>query len=748
MVSPNTPRFLRQGDYITISTKITNLTDNKLSGIAQLLLTDAITGKDISEQLIGLKTALNTSTIKTSSITQNYRVGAKGNTQVSWGLTIPNDIEMVQYKIIAKANSFSDGEQNTLPVLSNRMLVTETLPMWIRSNESKTFTLDKLANLETLKASAPHTLKHHKLTLEITSNPAWYALQALPYLMEYPYDCNEQIFSRYYSNALATHIINSNSRLKAVYNQWALSSNSKETLLSNLEKNKELKLLLVEETPWLRDAKSESEQKKRIALLFDLNTMANELQSAKDKLQNNQSITGGWSWFNGGRANRYITQYIIAGFGHLKQLNVDLNLVDSSEFQMIKKAMQYLDTEFVKAYKDLNKNNNEVDLTKDHLSYIQLHYLYARSFYPELKPSKEVQIIMDYYQSQIDKYGLKRSLYARGLMTLISYRNNKPSIAGKILKSLKENSITSDELGMYWKENTNSWYWYQAPIETQTLLIEAFSEVGHVIYNEEEISEIIDHLKIWLLKNKQTNQWKTTRATTQAIYALLLQGNDWLDATKLVDVKVGNETISSSKLEDVKIEAGTGYYKLTWLDSEIQPQQANVTLAKKGSGIAWGALYWQYFEDLDKITSTNGLETPLKLSKTLFLKTNTDRGEEIIEITPNTKLKIGDLVRVRMELHSDRAMEFMHLKDMRAAGFEPVTVLSRYKWQDGLGYYQSTRDAATHFFIDYLPKGTYVFEYDLRVNNAGNMSNGISTIQSMYAPEFSSHSKGVMVKVE
>jgi len=321
---------------------------------------------------------------------------------------------------------------------------------------------------------------------------------------------------------------------------------------------------------------------------------------------------------------------------------------------------------------------------------------------------------------------------------LISYRFDDNRTAKDILRSLKENSITSEELGMYWKGNTNSWFWYQAPIETQALLIEAFSEI------EKDI-ETIDNLKIWLLKNKQTNRWKTTKATTEAVYALLLQGSDWLSVTDMVDVVVGNQPISPKQLEAVKIEAGTGYYKTAWKADQIKPEMADVTISKKGNGIAWGSLYWQYFEDLDKITSA---ETPLKLKKKLFLKTNTDTGEELSEIDLESKLQVGDLVRVRIELRVDRPMEFVHMKDMRAAGLEPVNVLSQFKWQDGLGYYESTKDASTNFFFDYLPKGVFVFEYDLRVNNSGNMSNGITTIQSMYAPEFSSHSEGVRITVE
>ncbi|TYB79325.1 alpha-2-macroglobulin family protein [Bizionia myxarmorum] len=721
MVIPNAPRFLRHGDDITISTKIANLSNEKLTGQAQLQLIDAITGKPI-DAILG-----NTNN------TKSFEVDAKGNTQVSWNLSIPDTVNAVQYKIVAKSGDFSDGEQNAMPVLSNRMLVTETLPMWIKSNETKTFTLNKL------KSNRSTTLKNHNLTLEITSNPAWYAVQALPYLMEYPYDCNEQTFSRYYANALASHIANSNPRIQDVFNQWKNS----DALLSNLEKNQDLKSILIQETPWLRDAQSETEQKKRIALLFDLNKMTNELQNALGKLEQSQMESGAWPWFKGGRENRFITQHIITGFGHLDKLNAIKENDQVSE--MIYNAVHYLDDAFVKEYKDLKKYQKDIDLSKDHLSYTQLHYLYMRSFFPELQQSQEVKDISAYYMTQIEKYWLSRSLYAKGLMALISHRNKADKTAAKILNSLKENSITNEELGMYWKDNKASWHWYQAPIETQALMVEVFSEVGPSIQSEAKNLNDIDNLKMWLLKNKQTNKWESTKATSEAVYALLLQGSDWLSVTDAVTVLIGNKKIEPSKLEAVKVEAGTGYYKTSWKGSEINSEMANVTLTKTGDGIAWGSLYWQYFEDLDKISTA---KTPLELKKKLFIKTNTDSGEVISEITPETALKVGDLVRVRIELRSDRDMEFIHMKDMRAAGLEPVNVLSEYKWQAGLGYYESTKDASTNFFFDLLPKGVYVFEYDLRVNNAGNMSNGITTIQSMYAPEFTSHSEGVRISVD
>ncbi len=730
MVTPNVPRFLREGDKIVISTKIANLTNKSLTGTAKLELVDAISGREITQEVLTVNSQSGAVQSENS-----FTTDAMGNTQVSWQLKIPEGIGAIRYKVMAKAGNYSDGEQNVLPVLTNRMLVTETLPMWVRDNETKTFKLDKLRN------NSSKTLKHHQLSLEVTSNPAWYAIKALPYLIEYPYDCNEQIFSRYYANTLGGHIANSNPRIKEVFDQWAGSDG----LLSNLEKNEELKSILIQDTPWLRDAQSETEQKKRIGLLFDLNKLKNDRFNAIKKLQQNQMTSGAWAWFKGGPENRFITQHIIIGLGHLKKLATTVANKKNSETgkdlyaqeeQLIKKAIAYLDDQFVTEYEDMKKY--ATDLKDDHLSRTQLHYLYMRSFYPEIKVSNKIAEIMDYYKSQALRYWPHKDLYSKGLLSLYLYRNGNTTTANKVIKSLEENSIVSDELGMYWKENTNSWHWHQAPIETQALLIEAFSEI-------KKDTKIVDNLKIWLLKNKQTNQWKTTKATTAAVYALLMEGSSWLSVKDEVDVLVGGKEINPSILNNVKVEAETGYYKTSWANKEINPKMAEVQLKKTGNGIAWGALYWQYFEDLDKITPAN---TPLKLEKKIFLKKNTDTGELLSEINENAPLNVGNLVRIRIQLKVDRPMEFVHMKDMRAAGMEPINVLSTYKWQDGLGYYESTKDSSTNFFFHYLPRGVYVFEYDLRVNNAGYFSNGISSIQSMYAPEFSSHSEGVQIIIE
>jgi hypothetical protein len=317
------------------------------------------------------------------------------------------------------------------------------------------------------------------------------------------------------------------------------------------------------------------------------------------------------------------------------------------------------------------------------------------------------------------------------------HRYGNGEVPTAIIKSLNERALRSEEMGMYWKTG-RGYFWYQAPIETQALMVEVYDEVAGD-------RTAVEDLKTWLLKQKQTQDWRTTKATSEACYALLRRGTNVLATDTLAEIIIGNEKIDPYARPDVKVEAGTGYFKTAWTASEISPDMGNIQVIKKDEGVAWGAVYWQYFEQLDKITPA---ETPLKLVKQLFLQQNTDHGPVLVPISENEGLHVGDLVKVRIELRVDRTMEYVHLKDMRAAAFEPVETLSACKYQDGLSYYQSPRDLAVSFFFGYLPKGTYVFEYPLRVSQKGDFSNGITTIQCMYAPEFSSHSEGIRVKVE
>ncbi len=740
MVVPNAPRFFRENDEMVFTAKISNISKENLNGTAQIQFFNALTMQPIDKEVV----------TKSETPQKSFEVKAGQSTLVSWKITIPdNGIEAITYRVVAKAGNFSDGEEMALPVLKNRMLVTETLPLWVRGNQSKTFEFKKLM---TNKST---TLRNQSLTLEITSNPAWYAVQALPYMMEYPYECAEQTFTRFYANSIASHVANQNPKIKTMFEQWKNtdSKSGAEALLSSLEKNQELKQLILEETPWVLNAKDESERKKRMGLLFDFNRMSDELSRALTKLRKVQKSNGGFPWFEGMDESRWVTQHIVSGMGHLDKLGIQgikpksttgtgnkMGFDGDKTYTMIKSAVNYLDNEMYRTYRELKKlaNKKKLKLKHLHTGSLEVQYLYARSFFKEIPVQKKHQEAFDYFLGQTNTYWTKFGNYQQGMIALVLNRFDKIETAESIAKSLKQRSLQSEEMGMYWKGMMNGGYWWhQAPIETQALMIEVFQEV----VND---SKSVDEMRIWLLKQKQTQDWKTTKATAEACYALLLEGSDWLSNEELAIATVGTEKIDPKTREDIDVEAGTGYYKVVWSKEEVKPEMGKITVEKVGKGIAWGGVYWEYFEDLDKITTA---ETPLKLKKALFLKKDTDTGEVLEPITDKTTLKAGDLVKVRVELRVDRAMEYVHMKDMRASCFEPISTNSGYRWQDGLGYYESVKDASVNFFFGYLGQGTYVFEYPLRVTHEGDFSNGITTIQCMYAPEFSSHSEGVRVKV-
>lgn len=717
MVQPNPPRFVREGDALVFTARVANLTDAPLAGTAELELFDAATGESLN-RAFGLNAA-----------EKSIQIDAKGNALVSWSLDVPTGVtNALTHRVFVRAGNFSDGEESTLPVLTNRMMVTETIPFFVRPGEEVSVTMPSLNE-------PSGTMRPHQLTLEYTANPAWLAVKAMPYLMEYPHECAEQQFSRYYANTLAGSLVADYPRIQEVFAKWRTQGGLK----SNLVQNEELKSALLEETPWVLDALSEEEQRRNIALLFDLDRLAQEQRDALSSLQEMQLSSGGFPWFAGGPENWYITQYLVAGMGHLRALGISPEKA-LTESGMTGRAIEYLDTRLIDAYDRMLAAEKEgtLKMDDDHLSGLIIHYLYARSFYTDVPVTEELEPAFTYFQGQAEKYWSQRSVYEQGMIGLASLRVNKTKLAERIRASLKERALRTPERGTYWRY-AQGYRWMERPLEIHALLMEFFA-------NWEEDDYLIDEMKLWLLRHKQTNSWETTKATANAIYALLkTNGASWIEEgtprASIIFPK-GKKKDYLPKVNEAQqaAEAGTGTWKTTWEAEEVTEELATVRVENKGEEVSWGGLYWQYFEDLDQIETFR--ETPLTLEKGIYRKIYGDQGAELVAVGDNESLEPGTEVVIRLRLQVDRPMEYIHLKDMRASGLEPGLGLSGYRYQDGLGYYESTTDVATHFFIDYLPRGVYVLEYSLRVTHSGSFSNGISSIQSMYAPEFSSHSEG------
>lgn len=711
-VTPNYPRFLREGDEIQLQSRVSNLTSESLNTTTNLQILDAFTNEDISSKF-NLVNAV-----------QEMSLVGNGTSVVNWKLKVPNNVSSIIIKVVAKGGQYSDGEQKAIAVLPNRMLVTDAVPIFVKEGQTKSFSIENLIK------NTSTTVGNVSNTLELTTNPIWEILFALPSLKNDTNNSADVIFNKWFADVLASEIFKANPKMKTVFDEYQ----SKGLLSSNLEKNQELKQLLLEETPWVLDAKDEQEQMQKLARIFDANTMRNSIQNDWNELQKLQNPDGGFSWHAGYPSSYWTSLYILKNLGRINEW-LKGNTADyqsSAQKEMVSKLVQFVDRE-------VNRYWNNYPATvqrKEIWSNWAMDYLDTRHYWEKQHPLSGVGktikelVIKEAKTAKITDFtffGLHRSAM------LFDYYGLK-DVSTKLMTYLKETSTETETQGVYWKKNVNDWGWYNSNVINHAGALEAFNKLTPMDQN------FIEEIKIWLVTQKEVNSWGSSRGTAEVIYTILNSGKSWTstESDQATIVWGGKEL----KNPDTK---ATGYVKTAVKSDVLDKNLGTVTVTKPGAGIVQGGLFWQYYEDLDKIKSS---ESYISITKELYKKVKTVNGELLEKITENSPLKVGDKVTVRMILNTDRPMEFIHLKDMRAAGFEPLQVLSGYQWKNNLGYYQSTKDASTNFYIEYMPKGKYVFEYDYISNASGKFSNGFTTLQNYYAPQMNAHTQGTKVVIE
>ncbi|MDH6344264.1 uncharacterized protein YfaS (alpha-2-macroglobulin family) [Parabacteroides sp. PFB2-12] len=702
MVLPSLPRFLREGDQITISTQLLSQTEEALQGKVRLEWFDPATNQPIN----GMNAA-----------EQSFRLAAKGQAKAHWTVEVPSGMDLVGVRIMADADAGSDGEQHILPILPAGILVTESRPFYLKENDPQQVKLNQP------KGSSPF-----RMTLEVSANPVWYAVQALSTLQAPQNDDILSWFAVYYTNTLATSIAQAHPRIQQVIAQWTAQGGSVETLLSNLEKNEELKNILLEETPWVLEAEDESARKQRLALLFDTNRANDLRQLAMRVLYLQQLEDGGWGWFKGFMPNRSMTLSILKGMSALSQMgSVQYN---EEEKRMQISALCYLDKSIAKSYEWLKKQDNEWEKAIPSAEIIE--FLYVRSSYRDIPEDGSAREAIRFYTNQAEKNWEKLSLYEKGQVALLMHRNGKKEVAQTILAWLRKTATVSETQGMYWANNRRGSSFFTSPIDTHSLLMLAFHEIDA---NKTET----DNMKQWLLNEKRTQNWESTPATLNAIHAILLTGSDWLSTDNKVTVQWGTKNYSTSDGE-----IATGYLKETLAGAELTGLSDALTVRKEGDSPAWGAVYSQYFAPIDQVKGQKGV---LNVEKKLFVESNNGKERQIRPVD-NNQLRVGDRVIVRLTIRTDREMNYVYLKDLRAGCFEPAAQLSGSRSRDGVWFYQSPKDVSENLFFERLPKGTFVVEYPVYVARTGNYAAGITTIQCLYAPEFVSHTEGSRLDVK
>lgn len=693
MLQPNMPRFVRVGDKANIAASLMNLSDKGVKGTVRMELFNPETEKVFYSQK------------------QKFDVKGGETGHVNFTFEVSDKYAVMACRMVADGDTFSDGEQRYIPVLTDKQWVTETVPLNVNGEGAHTFSLENLFNKHSKTAS------EQRLTVEFTAHPAWYAVQALP-VVAHPQ--NEDALSwatAYYAHSLAAYIVKENPRIKQVFDSWKAQGGTKETFMSNLQKNQELKNILLAETPWLAEATNEAEQKQRIATLFDLNTMNSQLAVSVEKLGELQNADGAWSWYKGMQGSRYVTTQVMEMLARLNALTHQD--ADSRMQPMIQKGFEYLGKQAAEEYKSM-KEAEKKGAVGIRPSEQVLRYLYICALDGKAPVDKKVN---RYFIDKLSGEGKELTIYGKALGAIILQQAGKVAEARLFMQSLMEYSVVTDEMGRYFDTPKARYSWFSYKIPTEVAAMEAIQRIT-------KDTKAIDEMKRWLLKQKQTQTWETPIATADAVYALMATGaSDLLANTGGVEITLGKEVIRTPADDAI------GYIKKTVSGDVMNIKKVRVD--KEGAGMGWGAVYAQYLESMDQIGEQgNGLSVSRQLYK----------GDEALN--ESVPLKVGDRITVRLTVKADRDMDFVQIKDDRAACMEPLQAVSGFRWGNGLGYYQATKDASTQFFIDQMRKGTYVIEYQVYVNRTGEYQAGIATVQSAYAPEFGGHTGGYRVMVE
>ena len=693
MLQPNMPRFVRVGDKANIAASLMNLSDKGVKGTVRMELFNPETEKVFYSQK------------------QKFDVKGGETGHVNFTFEVSDKYAVMACRMVADGDTFSDGEQRYIPVLTDKQWVTETVPLNVNGEGAHTFSLENLFNKHSKTAS------EQRLTVEFTAHPAWYAVQALP-VVAHPQ--NEDALSwatAYYAHSLAAYIVKENPRIKQVFDSWKAQGGTKETFMSNLQKNQELKNILLAETPWLAEATNEGEQKQRIATLFDLNTMNSQLAVSVEKLGELQNADGAWSWYKGMQGSRYVTTQVMEMLVRLNALTHQD--ADSRMQPMIQKGFEYLGKQAAEEYKSM-KEAEKKGAVGIRPSEQVLRYLYICALDGKAPVDEKVN---RYFIDKLSGEGKELTIYGKALGAIILQQSGKVAEARLFMQSLMEYSVVTDEMGRYFDTPKARYSWFSYKIPTEVAAMEAIQRIT-------KDTKAIDEMKRWLLKQKQTQTWETPIATADAVYALMATGaSDLLANTGGVEITLGKEVIRTPADDAI------GYIKKTVSGDVMNIKKVRVD--KEGAGMGWGAVYAQYLESMDQIGEQgNGLSVSRQLYK----------GDEALN--ESVPLKVGDKITVRLTVKADRDMDFVQIKDDRAACMEPLQAVSGFRWGNGLGYYQATKDASTQFFIDQMRKGTYVIEYQVYVNRTGEYQAGIATVQSAYAPEFGGHTGGYRVMVE
>ncbi len=709
MVQPNMPRFIRTGDDATITTRIINQEEKAIDGIARMRLIDPANDDVICEQNVNFHLEPN----KTTSVVFAYK---------------PDDkYDMLICEIAGVADGVSDGERNWLPVLPDKKLVTETVPFYIQNEGTKEIDISSLFNFNSPIAT------NRKMVFDYTDNPTWNVVLAMHSVMNPTDDDAISWSAALYANSALQHLANRIPKLRGLIQEWNKESGDETTLQSELEKNQQLKDIILQEAPWMMEAQCESVNKRQMIDMFDETLLNSRIKQAKDKLHDLQLSNGAWTWFKGMEPS-YFTTFAVCDFmaklyEYMKRTG---NLIDDDVNKMLNDGLEYLDNEELDYYnKYLKKHKKEL------LGNTSLHYIYMVAS-TEHESKREVKAMINDYLKRMKGKAKLLTTYGKAnvAITLIAFGKIKDAIP--YVKSLREYTITKPGMGRFFDGESTYYSWCDYRIPSHVATMKAFFDTKDVF---KDAQDYLNDMQIWLLRQKQVQQWNSTVNTINAVDLLLTISPE----TSFHQEKLPVVTVGTNNIEFDKQTAGLGFVKSVVSEDVVKNTMSSsnptVTVQKFSPGISWGSIFGQSLESLDNIKQ-NGTE--LTVERKYYLYTDGDW----TPVDENYVYDIGDKMRIRHIISADRDMDFVQVRSQHAACLEPIKTHSGYQQLGGRYGYLALHDSSADFFFSKFLKGTATIDLDLYVTSTGNYSNGIVTVQCAYAPEFAGHSKGSRIFVK
>lgn len=699
MVQPNIPRFVRMGDKVSIATRIINQSEANVEGSATLRLIDPATGEIVHTDHVA------------------FQVEAERTTAVSFAYQVPEQYSMLICEIQAGNASFSDGERNWLPVLTDKKWLTETVPFFLDHEQSKEIDLSSLFNHQ----SETTTQRH--LTFDYTANPSWLAVMSLHTVINPESDNAIDWSAALYANIVARHLASRIPGLQQLIRQWQAESSDETTLQSELEKNQQLKEILLRETPWMLDADDETQQRQRLCELFDENLLNERIEQARQKLAKLQFSDGAWAWFDGMQPNPYVTLCVSE---HLAMLSAYLkaNHVDDAQLdQMLKLGLDCVGRYEVEQYKKYYKKYRSTLPAES-----SLRWMYAATISGHKMKTDAAAVKTDYL-NRVQNRIRQLSIYGRAHVAVILQAEHRPRQASAFIRSIAEHTVFKEGLGRYFdtEKAAYSWMDYKIPTHVAAMKTMMTTTDNFVPHGFPARETIVNEMLLWLLRQKQAQKWDNVINTIRAVDLLLAISPASLNVHAEAPVLVADgKTVS---FDDVP-SAGVGHIQQT-----LSPLIHSLNVSS--SQLSWGCLYAQCLERIDRVQPSEG---SLTVNRKYYVEKAVDNGVEWVELNPSDSLRVGQRIRIRHIVSADRDMDFVQMRAQFAAGLQPIRQLSGRQWLGGRPAYLSLHDASADLFFDTFRKGSATLDIDLYVVHAGHYTPGIATVQCAYAPDFSGHS--------